>query len=163
MITVFSTVPQACPLSNAAQWKMWDKQADCIKSDTKNTQSSDACNSKDTQHILHDRYAYAYAYAIWPMVCAISVNIWTMQTRSHFGKLNVYSKFYSPSEHLRVLFNGRVALHLLDVTIRNSYIFTAFCGSKRDHWTFQLSLVQNLLDKSARKSCCQSSPKVTRN
>jgi hypothetical protein len=160
MFTVSFRVPQACPLFNVAQWNMGDKLADCIKSDINNTQSSDACNLKGIQHVLHDRYAYV----IRPMVCAISVNIWIMQTRSRFGKLNVYSKFYSPSEHLgvgevTVLFNGRVAFHLLDVTILNSYIIIAFCGSKRNHWTFQLSLVQNLLDMGARKPCSQSSPK----
>jgi hypothetical protein len=157
MSTVSSRVPQACPLPNVPQWNMWNKLADFIKSDIMNTQSSDTCNSKA---VLHDRYVYD----IWSMACAISVNIWIMRTRSHFGKLIVYTKIYSPSEHLgvgevTVLFNWRVAFHLLDVTILNSYLILAFCDSKREQWTFQLILVQNLLDMDATKPSSQSSPK----
>jgi hypothetical protein len=56
---------------------------------------------------------------------------------------------------------NKLLFHLLDLTILNSYIILTSYGSQINNWKFCLTLVQDLLEMTAREPQPQSSPSQT--
>jgi hypothetical protein len=53
----------------------------------------------------------------------------------------------------------KLLVHLLDLTVLNSYIILTYCGSQTDHQKFCLTSVQNLLEMNMTDPQPQSSLK----
>ena len=72
---------------------------------------------------------------------------------------NRHMKYVDKSDHMTnsysvsrrtCIWTKKLFFHLMDLTILNSFIILASCGSKLSHWQFRLTLERDLIQEAGR-------------